>query len=117
MITGTAQMDRAILVCSACDGPMSQTQEHILLAKQLGVPAIVVFLNKINLIDDSELIDIIELEVRELLSYYGYSSNTMPIVRESALLVLQDVKGKWCDSIKLLIETVDNRIPTSKKEK
>ncbi|PIM95761.1 Elongation factor Tu [Candidatus Hodgkinia cicadicola] len=117
MITGAAQMDGAILVCSACDGPMPQTREHILLAKQVGVPAIVVFLNKIDLIDDSELIDIVELEVRELLSYYGYSGNTIPIVRGSALLALQDVKGKWCDSIKLLIETVDNRIPTPKRER
>ncbi len=74
MVTGATQMDGAILVCSACDGPMSQTREHILLAKQVGVPAIVVFLNKIDLIDDSELIDIVKLEVRELLSYYSYSA-------------------------------------------
>ncbi len=89
MITGAAQMDGAILVCSAKDGPMPQTREHILLAKQVGVPAIVVFLNKIDQVDDLELIDLVELEIRELLSSYDYPGNNIPIVRGSALLALQ----------------------------
>ncbi|PIM96554.1 Elongation factor Tu [Candidatus Hodgkinia cicadicola] len=116
MITGAAQMDGAILVCSACDGPMPQTREHILLAKQVGVPAIVVFLNKIDLVDDLELIDIVELELRELLSYYGYSGNTIPIIRGSALLALQDIDGQWCKSVKSLIEAIDKYIPTPKRD-
>ncbi len=94
MITGTAQMDGAILVCSAYDGPMPQTREHILLAKQIGVPAIVVFLNKIDLIDDLDLIELVELELRELLSSYNYPGNEIPIVRGSALMALKETKGE-----------------------
>ncbi|PIM96813.1 Elongation factor Tu [Candidatus Hodgkinia cicadicola] len=117
MITGTAQMDGAILVCSAYDGPMPQTREHILLAKQIGVPAIVVFLNKIDLIDDLDLIELVELELRELLSSYNYPGNEIPIVRGSALMALKETKGEWCNTIKLLIETIDKHIPTPKRER
>ncbi|WP_146656963.1 elongation factor Tu [Candidatus Hodgkinia cicadicola] len=117
MITGTAQMDGAILVCSAYDGPMPQTREHILLAKQIGVPAIVVFLNKIDLIDDLDLIELVELELRELLSSYNYPGKQIPIVRGSALMALKETKGEWCDAIKLLIEIIDKHIPTPKRER
>ncbi|PIM94850.1 Elongation factor Tu [Candidatus Hodgkinia cicadicola] len=117
MITGTAQMDGAILVCSAYDGPMPQTREHILLAKQIGVPAIVIFLNKVDLIDDLDLIELIELELRELLSSNNYPGKIIPIIRGSALMALKETKGKWCDSIKLLIKTIDKYIPTPKRER
>lgn len=90
MITGAAQMDGAILVCSAQDGPMPQTREHILLAKQVGVPAVVVFLNKLDQAQDFELVELVELELRELLSSYGYPGADVPIVRGSALLALQN---------------------------
>ena len=90
MITGAAQMDGAILVCSAADGPMPQTREHILLARQVGVPAIVVFLNKVDQVDDAELLELVELEVRELLSMYEYPGDDIPIVKGSALAALED---------------------------
>src|ERR1700750_1761638 len=90
MITGAAQMDGAILVCSAADGPMPQTREHILLARQVGVPAIVVFLNKVDQVDDAELLELVELEVRELLSSYDFPGDDIPIVKGSALAALED---------------------------
>ena len=92
MITGAAQMDGAILVVSAADGPMPQTREHILLARQVGVPALVVFLNKVDMVDDPELIDLVEMEVRELLSSYEFPGDDIPIVRGSALKALEDEK-------------------------
>src|SRR5471032_2689505 len=90
MITGAAQMDGAILVCSAADGPMPKTREHILLARQVGVPAIVVFLNKVDLVDDAELLDLVEMEVRELLSKYKFDGDNAKIIRGSALMALED---------------------------
>ncbi|WP_421425289.1 GTP-binding protein, partial [Agrobacterium rosae] len=89
MITGAAQMDGAILVCSAADGPMPQTREHILLARQVGVPAIVVLLNKVDQVDDAELLELVELEVRELLSSYDFPGDDIPIVKGSALAALE----------------------------
>ena len=90
MITGAAQMDGAILVVSAADGPMPQTREHILLARQVGVPALVVFMNKVDMVDDPELLDLVELEVRELLTSYQFPGDDIPVVRGSALMALED---------------------------
>jgi elongation factor Tu len=112
MITGAAQMDGAILVVSAADGPMPQTREHILLARQVGVPALVVFLNKVDMVDDPELIELVEMEVRELLSSYQFPGDTIPIVRGSALCALEDKKpelGK--NAIIELMKAVDSAIP------
>ena len=109
MITGAAQMDGAILVVSAADGPMPQTREHILLARQVGVPALVVFLNKVDMVDDPELIELVEMEVRELLSSYQFPGDTIPIVRGSALCALEDKKpelGK--NAILELMKAVDH---------
>ncbi len=117
MITGAAQMDGAILVCSAQDGPMPQTREHILLAKQVGVPAIVVFLNKTDQVDDSELIELVELELRELLMSYGYAENNTPIVKGSALLALQGGEPKWEEAVALLMDAVDRYVPTPSRDK
>ena len=113
MITGAAQMDGAILVVSAADGPMPQTREHILLARQVGVPAIVVYLNKVDLVDDPELLELVELEVRELLSKYEYPGDDIPIVKGSAVAALED-KNKEIgeDSIRELMKAVDAYIPT-----
>jgi elongation factor Tu len=112
MITGAAQMDGAILVVSAADGPMPQTREHILLAYQVGVPAMVVFLNKVDMVDDPELLDLVELEVRELLSKYGFPGDTIPIVRGSATEALNDGnKDLGHDAILKLMEAVDSAIP------
>ena len=111
MITGAAQMDGAILVVSAADGPMPQTREHILLARQVGVPAIVVFLNKSDQVDDPELIELVEMEVRELLSQYGYPGDEVPIVVGSALKALEGDKEQE-DNIRKLMEAVDDYIPT-----
>jgi elongation factor Tu len=112
MITGAAQMDGAILVVSAADGPMPQTREHILLARQVGVPAIVVYLNKVDMVDDPELLDLVELEVRELLSSYQFPGDKIPIVRGSALMALEDKnKELGHDSILKLMEAVDSYIP------
>ena len=125
MITGAAQMDGAILVCSAADGPMPQTREHILLAKQVGVPQIVVFLNKADMVDDEELLELVELEVQELLSKYDFPGEEIPFVAGSALLALEALasnpsiaKGedKWVDSIFELMEKVDEYIPTPERE-
>src|SRR6266511_3025325 len=116
MITGAAQMDGAILVVSAADGPMPQTREHILLARQVGVPYIVVFLNKVDMVDDKELLDLVELEVRELLSEYEFPGNEIPIVKGSALKALEGDKGDLGEpSIFRLMEAVDNYIPTPKR--
>jgi elongation factor Tu len=118
MITGAAQMDGAILVVSAADGPMPQTREHILLARQVGVPAIVVYLNKVDMVDDPELLDLVELEVRELLSKYQFPGDTIPIVRGSALMALEEKqKELGHDSILRLMEAVDTSIPQPKREK
>ncbi len=110
MITGAAQMDGAILVCSAADGPMPQTREHILLARQVGVPYIVVFLNKADMVDDKELLELVEMEVRELLSKYDFPGDDTPIVRVSALKALEGDTA-WGDKIMELMEAVDNYIP------
>ena len=111
MITGAAQMDGAILVVSAADGPMPQTREHILLARQVGVPKIIVFLNKADMVDDEELIELVEMEVRELLSEYEFDGDNTPIVVGSALKALEDPNGKWGDKIVELMEEVDKEIP------
>src|SRR6266436_6619671 len=118
MITGAAQMDGAILVVSAADGPMPQTREHILLARQVGVPAIVVFLNKCDMVDDPELLDLVGLEVRELLSKYNFPGDKIPIVRGSALMALEDKKpelGK--EAILKLMDAVDASIPQPDRPK
>jgi len=112
MITGAAQMDGAILVVSAADGPMPQTREHILLARQVGVPAIVVYLNKVDQVDDEELLELVELEVRELLSSYEFPGDDIPIVKGSALVALEDGDAKMGhDSILALMDAVDDYIP------
>ena len=117
MITGAAQMDGAILVVSAPDGPMPQTREHILLARQVGVPSLVVFLNKVDMVQDAELLELVEMEVRELLSFYKYDGDAIPIVRGSALMAMQGERpelGK--DAILKLMSTVDAHIPVPKRE-
>ncbi|WP_238229227.1 GTP-binding protein, partial [Methylorubrum aminovorans] len=107
MITGAAQMDGAILVVSAADGPMPQTREHILLARQVGVPALVVFLNKVDMVDDEELLELVELEVRELLSKYDFPGDDIPITKGSALMALEDKEPKiGRDAVLKLMETV-----------
>jgi elongation factor Tu len=115
MITGAAQMDGTILVVSAADGPMPQTREHVLLAKQVRVPYIVVYLNKVDMVDDPELLDLVELEVRELLSGYDFPGDDAPVVRGSALKALECGCGKrecqWCSSIWALMDAVDTSIP------
>jgi len=112
MITGAAQMDGAILVVSAADGPMPQTREHILLARQVGVPALVVFMNKCDMVDDPELLDLVEMEVRELLSSYGFPGDDLPIVRGSALMALEDKdKAMGHDAVLALMKAVDESIP------
>jgi elongation factor Tu len=116
MITGAAQMDGAILVVSAADGPMPQTREHILLARQVGVPYIVVYLNKVDMVDDQELLDLVELEVRELLSEYEFPGSEIPIVKGSALKALEGDKGDLGEpSIHKLMDAVDSYIPTPKR--
>src|SRR5213079_720777 len=112
MITGAAQMDGAILVVSAADGPMPQTREHILLARQVGVPALVVFMNKVDMVDDPELLELVEMEVRELLSSYDFPGDDIPIVKGSALMALEgknEEQGKT--AILKLMEAVDSYIP------
>src|SRR5699024_1187358 len=111
MITGAAQMDGAILVVSAADGPMPQTREHILLARQVGVPKIVVFLNKQDQVDDDELIELVEMEVRDLLSEYDFDGDNTPIVVGSALKALEDADGEWGDKVAHLMGEVDAYIP------
>ena len=111
MITGAAQMDGAILVVAATDGVMAQTREHVLLAKQVGVPKIVVFLNKCDMMDDPELIELTEMDIRDLLNQYGFPGDDTPIIQGSALQALNDPKGPWGDKIMELMDTVDEYIP------
>ena len=111
MITGAAQMDGAILVVAATDGPMPQTREHILLSRQVGVPYIIVFLNKCDMVDDEELLDLVEMEVRELLDEYDFPGDDTPIIRGSALKALEDPMGPWGDKILELMDAVDSYIP------
>jgi elongation factor Tu len=110
MVTGAAQMDGAILVVAATDGPMPQTREHILLARQVGVPALVVFMNKVDLVDDGELLDLVEMEVRELMTYYSFPGDTMPVIRGSALGALNG-EPKWVEKVEELMKAVDDHIP------
>ena len=123
MITGAAQMDGAILVVSAADGPMPQTREHILLARQVGVPYIVVFMNKVDMVDDEELLELVEMEIRDLLSSYEFPGDDIPVIKGSALKALEavqdgkDVKSdEWCKPIFELMEAVDTYIPTPERE-
>jgi len=120
MITGAAQMDGAILVVSAADGPMPQTREHILLARQVGVPAIVVWLNKADMVDDEELLELVEMEVRELLSEYDFPGDDIPVLSGSALKAIEelnnDAPGEWCDRLQALMDAVDEYIPTPERE-
>ena len=115
MITGAAQMDGAILVIAATDGPMAQTREHILLARQVGVPKMVVFLNKCDMVDDEELLDLVEMEVRELLNEYGYDGDATPIIRGSALKALEG-DAKYIEAINELMKAVDEWIPTPERD-
>ncbi len=116
MITGAAQMDGAILVVAATDGVMAQTREHILLARQVGVPAIVVFLNKCDMVDDPELLELVEMEVRELLSEYEFPGDDIPVIKGSALKALEDPKSEWGDKIMELMDAVDSYIPEPARE-
>ena len=116
MITGAAQMDGAILVVAATDGVMAQTKEHVLLARQVGVPYIVVFMNKCDMVDDPELLDLVEMEIRDLLSEYDFPGDDTPIIRGSALKALEDPKSEWGDKIIELMDTVDSYIPDPKRE-
>ena len=118
MITGAAQMDGAILVCSAADGPMPQTREHILLARQVGVPAMVVFLNKVDMVDDKELLDLVELEVRELLTKYKFPGDEIPIIKGSALKAMEGDTGELGEqAILKLVEALDTYIPQPARQK
>jgi elongation factor Tu len=125
MITGAAQMDGAILVVSSADGPMPQTREHILLARQVGVPYIVVFMNKVDMVDDEELLELVEMEVRELLSKYEFPGDDLPVVKGSALQALEALQknpktprgeDKWVDNIWELLDAVDSYIPTPERD-
>lgn len=120
MITGAAQMDGAILVVSAADGPMPQTREHILLSRQVGVPYIVVFMNKADMVDDQELLDLVEMEIRELLSSYDFPGDDTPIIKGSALKALEEAKagqdGDWSAKVMDLMAAVDDYIPTPKRD-
>ena len=115
MITGAAQMDGAILVIAATDGPMAQTREHILLARQVGVPKMVVFMNKCDMVDDEELLDLVEMEIRELLTEYGYDGDNTPIIRGSALKALEGDPA-WTPKIDELMDAVDEWIPTPERD-
>ena len=116
MITGAAQMDGAILVVAATDGVMAQTREHILLARQVGVPAIVVFLNKCDMVDDPELLELVQMEVRELLTEYEFPGDDIPVIKGSALKALEDPKSEWGDKIMELMDAVDSYIPEPARE-
>ena len=116
MITGAAQMDGAILVVAATDGVMAQTREHILLARQVNVPYIVVFMNKCDMVDDEELLDLVEMEIRELLNDYDFPGDDVPIIRGSALKALEDPNGPWGDKIMDLMNAVDEAIPEPEHE-
>ena len=115
MITGAAQMDGAILVVAATDGVMAQTREHVLLARQVGVPYLIVFLNKCDMVDDEELIELVEMEVRDLLNEYEFPGDDIPIIRGSALKALEDPKGEWGDKVMELMKSVDEYIPTPQR--
>ncbi|WP_232699792.1 elongation factor Tu [Brevibacillus daliensis] len=115
MITGAAQMDGAILVVSAADGPMPQTREHILLSKQVGVPYIVVFMNKCDMVDDEELLELVEMEIRDLLSQYEFPGDDTPVVKGSAKEALDNPTGEWAQKILELMEAVDSYIPTPER--
>ncbi|MBO4477109.1 MAG: elongation factor Tu, partial [Lachnospiraceae bacterium] len=112
MITGAAQMDGAILVVAATDGVMAQTKEHILLARQVGVPAMVVFMNKCDMVDDEELLDLVDMEIRDQLNEYEFPGDDIPIIRGSALKALEDPKCEWGDKVIELMDAVDSYIPT-----
>src|SRR5690606_28562990 len=125
MITGAAQMDGAILVVSAADGPMPQTREHILLARQVGVPYIVVFMNKVDMVDDEELLELVEMEVRELLASYEFPGDDIPVVKGSALKALEALTAdpkvarggnEWVDRIWELLDAIDSYIPTPERD-
>jgi elongation factor Tu len=116
MITGAAQMDGAILVVAATDGVMAQTKEHVLLARQVGVPYIVVFMNKCDMVDDEELLDLVEMEIRELLNEYDFPGDDTPIIRGSALQALNNPESEWGDKILELFEAVDSYIPTPQRD-
>lgn len=115
MITGAAQMDGAILVVSAADGPMPQTREHILLSRQVGVPHIVVFMNKVDMVDDEELLELVEMEIRDLLSEYDFPGDDIPVVKGSALKALEDPASEWGEKILELMRAVDEYIPTPER--
>jgi len=115
MITGAAQMDGGILVVSATDGPMPQTREHILLARQVGVPYIVVFLNKVDMVDDEELLELVEMELRELLTEYEFPGDDIPIIRGSALKALENPDSEWAEKIMELMAAVDEYVPTPER--
>ncbi len=117
MITGAAQMDGAILVVAATDGVMAQTREHVLLARQVGVPYIVVFLNKCDMVDDPELIELVEMEVRDLLNEYEFPGDDIPIIQGSALKALEDPNGEWGDKVMELMDAVDSYIPDPARDK
>ncbi|WP_026663248.1 elongation factor Tu [Butyrivibrio proteoclasticus] len=116
MITGAAQMDGSILVVAATDGVMAQTKEHVLLARQVGVPYIIVFMNKCDMVDDPELLDLVEMEIRDLLTEYEFPGDDTPIIRGSALKALEDPKSEWGDKIIELMDTVDSYIPEPTRE-
>src|SRR6201986_1629574 len=116
MITGAAQMDGAILVVSAADGPMPQTREHIVLARQVGVPALVVYLNKVDMVDDEELLELVEMEVRELLSEYEFPGDDIPVIRGSALKALENPTGPEAECIIELMNAVDEYIPEPERD-
>ncbi|WP_134702139.1 elongation factor Tu [Ammoniphilus sp. YIM 78166] len=116
MITGAAQMDGAILVVSAADGPMPQTREHILLSRQVGVPYIVVFMNKCDMVDDEELLELVEMEIRDLLSEYEFPGDDTPVVKGSAKEALENPTGEWAQKIHELMEAVDSYIPTPERD-
>ena len=116
MVTGAAQMDGAILVVAATDGPMPQTREHILLARQVGVPSIVVFMNKVDMVDDEELLELVEMEIRDLLGFYDFDGDNTPIIQGSALGALNN-EEKWVDKIYELMDACDNWIPMPERDK
>jgi len=125
MITGACQMDGGVLVISSPDGPMAQTREHILLSKQVGVPKLVCFMNKVDVMDDEELLELVELETREMLSQYGFPGDDTPFIQGSALQALEAMKAnpgikkgddKWCDKILELMETVDEYVDLPERE-
>lgn len=116
MITGAAQMDGGILVVSAADGPMPQTREHILLSRQVGVPYIVVFMNKVDMVDDEELLELVEMEIRDLLSEYEFPGDDIPVIKGSALKALEDPSSDWANGILELMQAIDDYVPTPERD-